>query len=131
MAYISKEDVKAIRDELKATFPKFKFGVRKATGSMSVTVTVKQGPTDFSALLREYRNDYVQINPYHTNRYCEHSEFFEKIVEIIKTAPIKGEGYHKGTGHYDRSDAQVDYFDTAYYMSINVGDWDKPYACSK
>ena len=35
MAYISKEDVKAIREELKATFPKFKFGVRKSTGSMS------------------------------------------------------------------------------------------------
>jgi len=41
MAYISKEDVKAIRDELKATFPEFKFGVRKASGSMAVDVTVK------------------------------------------------------------------------------------------
>ena len=40
MAYISKEDVKAIREELKATFPKFKFGVRKSTGSMSVIVNV-------------------------------------------------------------------------------------------
>ena len=52
MAYISKEDVKAIRDELKATFPEFKFGVRKSTSSMVVDVTVKQGPTDFSDILR-------------------------------------------------------------------------------
>ena len=29
MAYINAEDVKAIRNELKATFPKFKFGVKK------------------------------------------------------------------------------------------------------
>ena len=32
MAYISKEDVTAIRNELKATFPKFTFGVRKMSG---------------------------------------------------------------------------------------------------
>ena len=29
MAYISAEDVKAIRNELKATFPNLKFGVKK------------------------------------------------------------------------------------------------------
>jgi hypothetical protein len=130
MAYISKEDVKAIRDELKATFPKFKFGVRKSTGSMSVIVNVKQGPAEFSDILRNQYGDYAQINPYHTGQYGKHSKFFEKIIEIIKTAPMRGEGYNK-KGWYDRSDAMTDYFDTAYYMSINVGDWDKPYACSK
>jgi len=127
MAYINAEDVKAIRKELKEAFPKFKFGVRKQHGSMSVMVTVKQGPTDFSDILR---NDYAQINPYHTGQYGEHSKFFEKIIEVIKTAPMRGEGYNK-KGWYDRSDAMTDYFDTAYYMSINVGDWNKPYACSK
>jgi hypothetical protein len=55
MAYISKEDVKAIRDELKATFPKFKFGVRKSTGSMSVIVNIKQGPTEFSDMVTMLR----------------------------------------------------------------------------
>ena len=29
MAFINAEDVKAIRNELKVTFPKFKFGVKK------------------------------------------------------------------------------------------------------
>ena len=49
MAYISKEDVTAIRNELKATFPKFTFGVRKMHGgSNGVDVTIKAGPTDFS-----------------------------------------------------------------------------------
>ena len=130
MAYISKEDVKAIRDELKATFPEFKFGVRKASGSMAVDVTVKQGPTDFSDILRNQHGDYAQINPYHPNRYGEHSKFFEKIIEIIKTAPMKGEGYNK-QGWYDKSDAMVDYFNTAYFMHVNLGTYNKPYACSK
>lgn len=125
MAYITKEDVKAIRNELKAEFPRFKFGVRKTASSMRVDVTIKAGPVDFRDINQD--QGYASINPYHTDRYGQHSKFFEKIIEIIKTAPIRGEGYHKGTGYYDRSDAMVDYFDTAYYMSLKLGSYDKPY----
>jgi hypothetical protein len=125
MAYIDAEDVKAIRNELKEAFPKFKFGVRKQHGSHSVMVTVKQGPTDFSNILKQY--GYTNINPYHTGMYGQHSKFFDKVIEVIKTAPAAGNGYNSGRGWYDNSDARVDYFDTAYYMSINVGDWNKPY----
>ena len=125
MAYIGKEDVKAIREELKATFPKFKFGVRKRDWNQ-VTVTVKEGPTDFSSCFRG-DDGYAQINQYHTQMYGEHQAFFDAIHKIIKTAPIKGEGYWKGKGWYDKSDAMTDYFDTAYYISMNVGEWNKPY----
>mgnify|MGYP005676043177 FL=1 len=125
MAYIGKEDVKAIREELKATFPKFKFGVRKRDWNQ-VTVTVKEGPTDFSSCFRG-DDGYAQINQYHTHMYGEHQAFFDAIHKIIKTAPIKGEGYWKGKGWYDKSDAMTDYFDTAYYISMNVGEWNKPY----
>ena len=59
--------------------------------------------------------------------YGEHKDFFDAIHKIIKTAPIKGEGYWKGKGWYDKSDAMTDYFDTAYYISMNVGEWNKPY----
>jgi len=128
MAYINAEDVKAIRKELKEAFPKFKFGVRKTNSGMRVDVTVKQGPTDFSDIFRHDR--YAQINPYHTGMYGEHSKFFEQVLDIMKTAPMRGNGYNK-EGWYDRSDAMTDYFDTAYYMSLNVGDFNKPYACSK
>ena len=33
----------------------------------------------------------------------------------------------KGNKWYDKSDAMVDYFDTAYYIDINIGKWNKPY----
>tara|TARA_B100001248_G_C27386786_1_gene460094 strand:+ start:1730 stop:2116 length:387 start_codon:yes stop_codon:yes gene_type:complete len=125
MAYISAEDVKAIRLELKATFPKFKFGVRKRDWNQ-VTVTVKEGPTDFSDCFRG-DEEYAHVNHYHTHMYGEHKDFFDAIHKIIKTAPIKGEGYWKGKGWYDKSDAMTDYFDTAYYISMNVGEWNKPY----
>ena len=125
MAYINAEDVKAIRKELKEAFPKFKFGVRKANSGMRVDVTVKQGPTDFTNIMRS--EGYAQINPYHTGMYGEHQAFIDQVLDIIKTAPMRGNGANKD-GWYDRSDAMTDYFDTAYYMSINIGAWDKPYA---
>jgi hypothetical protein len=31
--------------------------------------------------------------------------------------------------YYDESNAQIDYFNTAYYYHIHVGKWDKPYVC--
>ena len=47
MAYIDTKSVAQIRKELKEKFPKFKFGVRKGSGSLSVDVTIKSGPADF------------------------------------------------------------------------------------
>jgi hypothetical protein len=29
--------------------------------------------------------------------------------------------------YFDHSDAQVDYFHTAYYFDISIGAWDKPF----
>ena len=128
MAYISKEDVTAIRNELKATFPKFTFGVRKMHGgSNGVDVTIKAGPTDFSDCFRANDNGHAQINQYHTHMYGKHQKLFDAIHKIIRTAPIKGDGYWKNKGWYDNSDSMIDYFDTAYYISMNVGSWNQPY----
>jgi hypothetical protein len=30
-------------------------------------------------------------------------------------------------GNHDRSDSMTDYFDVGWYISINVGKWNKPY----
>ena len=130
MAYVNSADVAQVRKELKEAFPKFKFGVRK-DNSMAIRVTIKSGPTDFSSLFKdEYsqKKQYVQINTYHIDSfYGEHAPFLKQVVDIIKTAPARGEGYHKGTGYYNNSDAMIDYFDHAYYFDVNIGSWDKPY----
>ena len=33
----------------------------------------------------------------------------------------------KGTKWYNNTDAQIDYFDIAYYVYVNIGQWDKEY----
>jgi hypothetical protein len=34
-------------------------------------------------------------------------------------------------GNHDRSDIQSDYFDVGWYVDINIGRWNKPYALVK
>jgi hypothetical protein len=127
MAYISAQDVKAIRDELKATFPKFKFGVRKGYEGSSVDVTIKQGPVDFAEVFTQGRGAYAQINEYHLYNYGKYQTFFEQVLEIIKCAPARA----GGRAWFDKSDSQIDYFHIAYYIHLNVGEWDEPYTCTK
>jgi hypothetical protein len=128
MAYINTADVAQIRKELNEAFPKFKFGVRKGSGSLSVDVTIKSGPADF---VDPHGRGYIQINQYHLYNYGPHEKFLSEVVKIVKTAPSRGEGFHKGDGWYDNSDAMTDYFDTAYYFHINIGSWNKPYVRTK
>jgi hypothetical protein len=85
-------------------------------GSMDTTDKYNGRVTEFSG--------YEQINHYHTHFYGKHEQLFNDIKEICHTAPAKADG---GRAWYDNSDAMIDYFDTAFYVSINVGKWDKPY----
>lgn len=131
MAYITTEEVKAIREALKAKFgKKFKFSVSKRDHSQ-VCVAIVAGDTDFSDILgSKVPGDYgfgsCDINAYHIteDRYNAHAELFNDILTIIKTAPANVPG---SKGWYDNSDIQTDYFDIAYYIDLSVGKWDRPY----
>lgn len=126
MAYITTNEVKAIREGLKSEFPNHRFSVTKNSSSSSVTVSVMKGPDNLLGDIGEsyYGSGYILINHYHTHMYGKYKTFFDKIVEVIKTAPAKAVG---GRGWYDNSDAMTDYFDTAFYFDINVGQYKKEY----
>jgi hypothetical protein len=122
MAYISKEDVAAIRQELKAQFPKWRFGVRKGSGSLSVDVNILQGTCAFEG------KDYAQVNQYWIKDHWQDEEdrkALEKINEIMHNAP----GRAGGRVYFDESDAMTDYFHTAFYTHLSIGQWDKRYQC--
>jgi hypothetical protein len=128
MAYIKTEEVSAIRNELKKRFGHtgLKFGVKKQHHS-SVHVTIKAGPIDFSDIYRDHYGSgdhYAQVNVYHLSNYGQHQPFFEEVLKIIKTAPALAEG---GREWFDKSDIMTDYFHTAFYINLNVGEYDKPY----
>ena len=133
MAYISTEEVAAIRKQLKAEMPEYKFSVKKCHHS-SVTVAFMKGPAweEFQTRDRytgemhdDAMDDHEQLNHvWAENFYGEkNAAIIKKVEKIIKTAPVKAGGRE----WYDDSDSQSDYFDTAFYMSIHIGAWDKPY----
>jgi len=126
MAYINAKEVKAIREELKREFPKHRFSVTKDSGGLAVSVSVMKGPDDLLSDIGETwaGSGYTQINHYHTGQYGKHQKFFDKVVQVIKSAPAKAEG---GRAWYDNSDAMIDYFDTAFYIHMNVGKYGKGY----
>lgn len=121
MAYIKTEEVAAIRGQLKEKFKGLKFSVRKQHHS-SVIVTIKAGNVDFSDILDD--SGYTQVNQYWLDRTGKHQHLFEEIIKVIKTAPGTVEG---GREWFDESDSMTDYFHTAFYFSVNVGDYYKPY----
>ena len=128
MAYISANEVAAIRNELKAQFPKFKFGVRKGSGSLSVDVVIQKATfafkDEFDKSFQGKR--YAQVNQYWIPQHftdMEEQAFLTKVNEIMHNAP----GRAGGKVYFDHSDAMTDYFHTSFYTHLSIGNWDKPY----
>ena len=124
MAYISTEEVAAIRKELKAQMPEYKFSVKKCHHS-SVTVAFMKGPAweTFQSRDRytgemhdDAMDDHEQLNHVWAEDFYgeKNAAIIKKVEKIIKTAPYKA-----GVGDlwYDNSDSQSDYFDTAFSVS--------------
>jgi len=122
MAYISAQDVKAIREELKQQFPRWKFSVRKGSGSLSVDVNIMQGTCAFEG------RDYAQVNQYWIKDHWQDADDQKALIqinEIMHNAP----GRAGGRVYFDESDAMTDYFHTAFYTHLSIGQWDRKYIC--
>lgn len=132
MAYMNQDKKKIIKANLdKVLKPlgiKYSLSVQN---HMSINCTIRSGKIDFINNMRQRTGDkfklhtdsgYIQVNPYW---YSEHfsgeaESVINQVIDALKSAD-----------YYDRSDAMIDYFDTAYYMHLNVGSWDKPYQLIK
>jgi hypothetical protein len=134
MAYMNQEKKKIIKANLdkilKPLGIKYSLRVRD---NMSINCIIKSAPIDLignfnhvmmtsdawremSDILKE--RDYVSVNPYwYQDHYTgESKELLGKVLEALRSAD-----------YYDRSDAQVDYFDCAYYYGLSLGDYKTPF----
>lgn len=125
MAYVSQELKAKLAPAIKAICKKY--GV-KATLSvrnhLSLVLTVKSGKIDFISDFGntpEARTDAekfgIQVNPYHYKSHFS-GEAYHFLNEVIPAM---------NDGNWDKSDAQVDYFNVGWYISVNIGKWNKPY----
>ena len=134
MAYVSQEMKKSLAPAIKSVLKKYGYkGSIAVDNHSSLVVNIKEGVADFIGManaknkeIAERRNGryypsegYIQVNTYYPEHYGEAQEFLEELISAMK-----------GTGWYNNTDAQIDYFDIAYYLDINVGKWDKPYVCT-
>ena len=117
MAWITTEQVKQIRIALKEKYPEIKFSVRREHGS-SVHVTILKSPYDFSYMPRFRPDSHTSVNRYHIPE-GPHQNLIEDIVNIIK--------FGSDRKFYDNSDGMIDYFDTAFYLNVGIGSWEKGY----
>jgi len=119
MAYMNQEKKSKIAAKLKPILKKYGIKGSLSVGNhTSIVLTITAGKVDF---YKDYGGDVlsnIQVNPYW---YQDHFTGLSKqaLSEIIPAM--------YSADYYDNSDAQTDYFDTAYYISVNIGKWNKPY----
>jgi len=138
MAYMNQERKAKIANVLKPVLKKYKVkGTLSVRNHMTVCLTIKSGSIDFienlinndSDLSCTRRMSAEQIESLRKNQYLDvnpywFQEHFSGKAKLFLTEAMKA---LKSADWYDKTDAQIDYFDTAYYVDINIGRWNKPY----
>jgi hypothetical protein len=137
MAYMNQETkakiVEAVKPILKKYGIKASFGVRHHS---NIVVNIKSGRIDFignfietlrSKPVRdtETRVEWVTKDQcLDVNQYWLDSQFTGKALECLEEIfkAIKTAG-----NWFDKSDIQTDYFNTAFYIDVNIGKWNQPY----
>ena len=122
MAYMNQDKKKVIASKLKPVLKKYGVkGTLSVRNHSVIVLNVKAGKVNF---FEDYgdREDAkkfgIQVNPYwfHDHFEGKSKEFLADAFDALKSA-----------GYYNNTDASIDYFDTAYYYDINIGNWKKPY----
>lgn len=111
MAYMSQEQKAKLAPAIKAVLKKYNMkGSIAVRHNSTLVVNIKSGPIDFGG-------DYFQVNHYYIDsRYTGVAKDFLNELKAAMMAE-----------HWDESDAMTDYFSCAYFVSINIGSWDKKY----
>ena len=125
MAYMSQEKKAKIAPAVKAILKKYNVKASLAVRNhMTLVLNVKQGSIDF---IKDFGNPEdaakfgIQVNTYwyHEHFVGESKKFLTEVITAMND------------GNHDRSDIQTDYFDVGWYVDVNIGQWNKPYALEK
>ena len=113
MAYVSQDLKKKIVSALKPVMKKYGMSATYSVSNYSsFCVKLKSGVIDFGKTEGQVNVYWVDDNYSGVAR-----DFLKEVLNTIKVAGA----------WYDKSDAMIDYFDTAFYIDINIGMLDKPY----
>ena len=123
MAYMSQEKKKTIAADLKAVMPKDWKWTLAVEGHSTIVLTIRSAPVDLLARLCAAGclagNHHFALNPYHWRGQLDADAELVEIFEPIFAAMNKG--------NHDRSDIQSDYHDVGWYVTVQIGAWDRPF----
>jgi hypothetical protein len=114
MAYVSKETKKELAPAIKKVLAAYGVkGTIKVNNYSSLVVTLRKVP-DGLFTTKEIDNG---VNVYHIDTFFEGTakKFLTKLLAAMK-----------GDKWYNNTDSSIDYFDTAWYNEIKIGEWNKP-----
>jgi len=134
MAYMNqakKAVIKANLDKaLKGTGVKFSLSV---SNHSSINCIIKSAPIDLIANMNEvcrvapgadrYGKYQDSVGNAQVNHYWYKDHFSGQALQIIDKI-VKA---MYSADYYNNSDAMTDYFDTAYYIHVDIGRWNKPF----
>ena len=111
---VEPETKKELAPEIKKVLTEYGVkGTIKVNNHSTLVVTLRKVPTG----LFTPKEIAVGVNVYHIERFFEGTAK-KFLTELL--AAMKGEKW------YDNTDAMIDYFDTAWYNDIKIGEYGKP-----
>lgn len=133
MAYMNQEHKAKLAPAIKSVLKKY--GMKGSIGvsnHSTLVVNVKSGKLD---VLQNWFDDATKNGP--LNMYGDviqkptHIQVNEYWISEQYTGTVKDFLLElkeaMNVGNWDKSDIQTDYFNVGWYLSINIGKWDKPY----
>jgi len=122
MAYVSQELKAKIAPQVKAILKKYKVkGSLAVRNHSTLVLNIKEGALDMYqdfAKPEDAEKFGIQVNPYwYQDHFAGKTKAF--LSEVIPAM---------NAGNWDKSDIQSDYFNVGWYVSVNIGQWKKPYA---
>jgi len=124
MAYMSQENKKSKAPAIKAILKKYGLkGSLRVQHYSTLILTIKSGKIDFVSNFQDKtkREFNYQVNEYYIEE--TYTGVAAEALNELKDAMMEG--------NHNNSDIQTDYFDVGWYISIDIGKWDKPYVLEK
>ena len=111
MAYMNQEKKKKLAPKIKEILKKYNMkGTLSVDNYSTLNLNLKSGSIDFGT---------DRINEYwYKDHFSDNPEALAFLSEVIPAM---------NNGNHDNSDMMTDYFDVGWYVSVNLGKWDKPY----
>lgn len=116
---LSTTDISArVRVYAKERYKDYKFSVRTEyySGGSSIYIKLVSGPVP--AFKEDAPRPYISTMSNISEKFGLTSEVYAVLSDVVA---------YCNSFNYDDSDSMTDYFDTNFYLHINVGDYSKPY----